>query len=114
MSTAHFEITTDAVGHGSVVINGEDVSRRVSGVAVVAEAGQATVVTLRHVGGTAEISGEGIVRVQGDADGIAGFLDGIDAQALEAEVLARLGGFGAASSTMGAVLDVLKEWARGG
>ena len=108
---AKFSITTDVVGHGRVEVNGEDVSGRVTGVAVVAELGQATVVTLRHVGGTAEISGEGIVKVRDDADSLVAFLDDIDVKELERLALDRLDmGSG---TPIAEALELLKEWARG-
>lgn len=109
---ARFEITTDPVGPGSVVINGEDVSDRVSGVAVVAEAGQPTVVTLRHLAGSAEISGEGIVKVVEEGDAVVSFLEDVSVTELERATLEGLGP--GSGSPIAEALGHLKRWARGG
>lgn len=109
-----FSVTTDAVGPGKVVINGEDVSDRIAGVAVVAEVGQPTIVTLRQPPAAGEISGEGIVRVrtQGAGDGVVEFLEAIDPKELERVTLGRLGGL-CSRSPIAETLELLKEWARG-
>lgn len=114
MSTASFRLIVGPVGLGSVEVNGEDISNLVSGAAVVAEVDQPTVVTLRHVGDTAEISGQGIVQVRpaGDTDGIAAFLESIDPKELERVVLEGLGP--GSGSPIAEALDHLKRWARGG
>lgn len=109
-----FSITTDAVGPGTVVVNGEDVSDRIAGVAVVAEAGQPTIVTLRQPPAAGEISGEGIVRVQQQdaGDGVLAFLEDIDPKELERVTLGRLGGL-CSRTPIAEALEQLKEWARG-
>lgn len=110
-ATAQFKVTADAVGHGTVEINGEDVSKRVAGVAVVVEVGQPTVVTLRLVPSAGELSGEGIVRVVDEGDSVLSFLEDIDVGELER---ATLEGLGPGSGTpVAEALEHLKRWARG-
>lgn len=109
---ARFSIDVDALGHGRVEVNGVDVSRQVSGVAVVSDVGAPTMVTLRHVAGTAEIAGEGIVHVTPAEGDVVSFLNHIDASELERRTLERLElGSG---SPIAEALELLKEWARGG
>lgn len=111
---AHFDIEVDALGAGRCEVNGVDVSKQVSGVAVVAEPGQPTVVTLRHIG-TVEISGDGIVQVMPaeSEDAVVSFLDQIDAKELERVTFERMGGGLGGGSPIAEALDQLKEWARG-
>lgn len=110
-ATAQFKVTADAVGHRTVEINGEDVSSRVAGVAVVVEVGQLTVVTLRHLPAAGEISGEGIVRLVDEGDSVLSFLEDIDPKELERATLDGLGP-GSGSPVVEA-LEHLKRWARG-
>ena len=108
---AKFSIDVDALGKGKVEVNGVDVSKQVSGVAVVSEVGSPTVATLRHVAGRAEITGEGVVHVTAAEGDVVSFLDHIDTAELERLTLERLE-FGS-GSPIAEALQLLRKWARG-
>jgi hypothetical protein len=88
---AKFDIRANPDGTGTVIVNGEDVSDRVRGFVLTAEAHQIPQLQL-WMNASGELSGEGIVR-QSQADGelIAGFLSALDPSQLEKDVLEALG-----------------------
>lgn len=111
---ATFRISADAVGNTKVEINGQDLSGLVSGVTYQGRPGEVPVVSLMVRSADTEIAGDGIVRVasdQGDESDdreiLRGFLNSIDPNWLDQEVLKRAGW--GSSKTMPLVLEVLKE-----
>jgi hypothetical protein len=89
---AEFEVEVNAVGHGRVVVNDEDLSREVSGVTVSTAPGQPTVLTLHHLGAAGRITGQGVVHVVTASAGeaLAELLGGLDAEEIERLALERM------------------------
>lgn len=111
---AKYRIELGPLGHGTIEVNGEDVTNKCQGVSYQAVTGQPSVLTLHHVGAEGVIEGEGIVRVTSDqpdisdADVILGFLDSVNTKALAARVLesAEYGGMNPIETTV-ALLKVM-------
>lgn len=111
---AKFRIESSPLGRGSIEVNGEDVSDRVSSLQFEMRAGQPPILILHHVAASGAIEGEGILQIADSGTGqeaIERFLRNIDPGMLEVEVLNRLG-LGD-DSTMRIALEVLLEWVRG-
>lgn len=117
MEAADVRITADGMnGGGEIVVNGVDVSSKISAWSVQGEIGKPTVVTLRTFESGVVFDGPGVVRVA-DSDTAAegpvlAFLDTVDPQWLDEQVLDRLP-VGSGMSTMGVALAVLRELAGG-
>ena len=65
MATTPFDIDLDAVGHGTVRIDGTDITTEVAGLELFAAPGQATRLVL-HAHRPGKLTGEGIVEVSAD------------------------------------------------
>lgn len=63
MSSANFTVETDVYGFTKIEINGEDVTRRVTGMRLLAGTGAPTLMVLEIMPEATAISGEGIVQV---------------------------------------------------
>ena len=118
MGLVNFELDVNAMGQeAKVVVDGQDVSRQVSGVVLEAAVGQPTTLTLIQHARSSRITGEGIVQVQADGDmltQLADVLTSTDAVALEEKALnsVHLGdGPGAVTAEC---LRLLAEQVRGG
>lgn len=108
---ARFRAEVDAVGGGTVEVNGEPV--RVQAFTVQARVGQPPLLVLQQYAGDALIEGDGIVHVstQGvdPTKAVVDFLNTIDAEELEQQVLLNSGwGEG---NTMAVAIDILRKWA---
>ncbi len=108
---AKFSVDVTSSGHGKVVINGNDVSESVNGLALESRVGQPPLLRLYFLAAAGPIEGEGIVHVVEDqVDWRAQLrtsLGRIDPRILEKEVLKRCGWGDSATE---ATLNILKEW----
>lgn len=109
MTISTFELHLGATGHGTIIVNGVDISDQVTGIALVSRPREVTKLTVELVG-EGPIEGLGDVTVVRSSKTLAAFLANIDADELEKAALARLDGFGDANATQ-AMLHVLSEWA---
>jgi hypothetical protein len=114
---ARFLIDTHPI-HGlrSIIVNGADWTDSVAGVQVTSQPGQPTTVDVRVIGADMDrFEGEGIVRAHDDSDdrqAIIDFLDAIDPDELDRQVLASFG-FGDGGSPIVRCIQVLREAASG-
>lgn len=112
---AEFEVTTDGV-RGTVVINGEDVTKLVGRVVFEAGSGQPSRLGIELAGAPeGTISGKGIVEVMPNVsqqDLVLAWLNAIDPEALSKAALSKGSGLGG-PNPIEAALEVLKEWASG-
>lgn len=105
---ATFEVELDPLGHGRVIVNGEDVSREVMALQIDAAVREPTILRLQMKPGyTGKMSGEGIVQVGIPVD-LDGLLAGMDPEELESEAAARLG-WGDGSNLTAKIIEVLRE-----
>jgi len=115
MGLTPFDISL-APGEGRVVVDGQDVSSRVTRVTIDAPAGEIPKVFL-ELNGQGTLEGEGIVHIVKDQDMreiVAEFISNVDPSALEAAALEKLGGgLSAPMSTGEAFLEALKGYVRG-
>lgn len=98
---------------GEVIVNGEDISKRVVSLGFQARAGQPLILNIQQLAGSLELEGQGIVKVDrpGELDGkqaIYQFLDRLDPFTLEEEVLTR---GNLEKGIMETAIEVMKEWA---
>lgn len=114
MELAKYKISLDALGRGTIEINGEDVASHVAGLTFQAQQGQPVQLFLQLGTADTTLEGEGVVNVMhgaGEEDfrqAMCDFLSRVDGGELEAAVLARDGRLGPTA------LEVLKEWINGG
>jgi hypothetical protein len=100
---AHFEVDITPIGRGSkIIVNGEDVSNRVSAFAVHASSSPAEATVLQlFMYADGKIEGDGIVEAyKEDNAQIADFLKGVDRSQLEAAALERGGWSGTGQGTL--------------
>lgn len=113
MALAKFKIDS-ALGSSRIEVNGKEVVGARSAQLTLA-VGEVPVLDLQLYS-EGEVEGEGIVRVDSGVDlreAIVGWLDDLDAAALEDEALSSSGGFGSSETTGESFLRVLKRWAGG-
>lgn len=111
MTISKFELNVGATGQGSVVLDGVDISAKVTGLSLVSRPREVTKLTLELVA-DGPVEGFGEVLVVRSSETLTAFLANIDPDELEQAALARLGGLGDGSLTA-AMLTVLAEWADG-
>lgn len=113
MGLAPIRLTLSGPGRGRVVVDGVDLSDKVSALSLIAADGDVPRLLLELHVGAAEIDGlTDVTVVRAGADDLADFFAHIDAGELEKEALSRMGGFDDTTVTR-TMLDVLAEWAAG-
>lgn len=95
MGYAEVKAQVDALGNGTLEVNGEDVSNRVTGFTIRAARNSPTEVFVEMRPGATSFEGEGVVKVFGAEEDFLAAMDrvlaGMPAQAIEQEVLMRDG-----------------------
>jgi hypothetical protein len=117
-SLANVQLSVDALGRGTILVNGEDVSGQVWSVATESEVGKVTVVHVRVRANATRFEGPGVVYVHDELTtdarraAVVEFLESVDLGELERGCLAGadLGDEG----PIGAALRLLLEAARHG
>lgn len=113
--TRHVRVEVDAVGYGSVQVDGVERRDEVTGVEIQAHAGQATEVTILLQPRPVVFDGQAIV-VEDTRDvgaSAAAFLKAIDPEILEQTALHRPDLGSGPGSTANAILRTLINWAEG-
>jgi hypothetical protein len=110
-STREIQLEVDALGYGTVVVDGIDLSDQVSRMTLDARVGEPTVLYLEAKrGGVIQAQGLVLDRTSGDEE-VLQFLRSIDPPALEAEALGMLGlGLEGVATVPEAMLAVLQKW----
>ncbi|MER7707239.1 hypothetical protein ABTX81_30600 [Kitasatospora sp. NPDC097605] len=114
----HLVITSEGL-HGTVHLDGEDISKQIRGYGLRGFAGEPVQAVLYLAEGRGTTAFDGLARVvvadeqPNTADLVAEFLGGIDADLLAAAVLKRDDLDGKANELTRAALRQLTEWARG-
>lgn len=114
--TTPFAITTDASGHGTISVDGHDLSKEVLGFELVVASGERPSLVV-HMPGAGEVVGNGLVTVMRDPteqemrERLGAWLAELDPAVIDAEASARLTGM--RDSYAARVIEVLAEAARG-
>lgn len=88
---AEFDIDVNAIGRGKIMVNGADISDKISGFQVISESGENPKVLVGHRTKGLKIKGEGIVYLQADVIPMSTIIRSLDPEAIEKEALSRQG-----------------------
>lgn len=110
MSMAEVKVEITPVGVGTIIVNGEDITKRVQAFQIEGAVDEPTILRLQMVNVVGVVDGEGVVEVGVPAD-LDAILASFSAAELEEEATGRMG-WGDGGNLTALIIEVLRERVR--